>query len=446
MATATADRPFWSTGYVRWIICGLLFVAATINYVDRQVIALLKPTLQAEFHWSELDYADIVFTFQLAYAIGYVFAGRLIDRLGTKVGFSVVLIVWTLAAIGHAAATVVGPFVARVLAFAGLGYSTSVAGFMFMRLLLGVGECGNFPAAVKTVAEWFPIRERALATGIFNSGTNIGALIVPLVVPGLTIAYGWRWAFIITGLLGFVWLIAWWVYYAPPQRHRSLTPAELAHIRSGGEEMAAAGSLTWRRIIPHRQAWAFAVGKFLTDPVWWLYLFWIPDFFSKNYGLNLSTLGPPVVIVYLLADVGSIGGGWISSRLLARGWTTNAARKTAMLICALAVLPVVFAPHVHNLWVAAGIIGLAAAAHQGWSANLFTLTSDMFPRGAVASVVGFGGMWGAIGGMYFSKVIGYVLQMTGSYIPVFVIAGGMYLLALAVIHLLVPKLAPAVIE
>ncbi len=433
-------RRAWHTGHIRWIICGLLFFAATINYIDRQVISILKPTLQAQFHWSESDYADIVFAFQLAYAIGFMVAGRVIDRLGTRLGFSLVLIVWTLAAIGHAAATTIGPVAARVLSFAGLGYSTSVAGFIVMRFLLGVGECGNFPAAVKTVAEWFPQRERALATGIFNSGTNVGALIAPLVVPGLTLAYGWGWAFVATGLLGFVWLIAWWWFYAPPDRHPSVTPEELAHIR--GEAADPPVSLSWRRVIPHRQAWAFAVGKFLTDPVWWLYLFWIPDFFSKNYGLNLGSIGPPVILVYLLADAGSIGGGWVSSRLIARGWTVNAARKTAMLICALAVLPVMFASSVHNLWVAAAIVGLAAAAHQGWSCNLFTLTSDMFPRRAVGSVVGFGGMCGAIGGMYFSKVIGYILEWTGSYVVIFIVAGTMYLIALAIIHLLVPTLTP----
>jgi ACS family hexuronate transporter-like MFS transporter len=330
--------------------------------------------------------------------------------------------------------------VARVLGVFGMGYSTSVAGFMAMRLLLGLGESGNFPAAIKTVAEWFPRRERALATGIFNSGTNVGALITPLIVPWITVTYGWTWAFIATGLLGFVWLVAWWLFYAPPERHRSLHPAELAYIRS--EPADAIVSVPWRRLLPHRQAWAFAIGKFLTDPVWWLYLFWIPDFFSKNYGLNLQSIGPPVVAVYLMADVGSIGGGWLSSWLIGRGWTVNAARKTAMLVCALAVVPIMFASSVHHLWLAAGLIGLAAAAHQGWSCNLFTLTSDMFPRPAVGSVVGFGGMFGAVGGMLISKVTGHLLELTGSYLTVFVMAGCAYLVALAIIHLLVPRLKP----
>lgn len=253
----------------------------------------------------------------------------------------------------------------EALAFAGAGYSTSVAGFMLMRFLLGLGEAGNFPAAIRTVAEWFPQRERALATGIFNSGTNVGALVVPLVVPWLTLAYGWAWAFILTGLVGFVWLLLWWWLYAPADRHRWVTAAELAHIRRDPAD--ADVSVSWRRILPHRQPWAFAAGKFLTDPVWWLYIFWIPDFFSRNYGLDLTTIGPPVVVVYLLADVGSVGGGWISSRLIRRGWSVNAARKTAMLICALGAVPVVAAPAVQSLWLAVGIVGLAAAAHQGWS-------------------------------------------------------------------------------
>jgi MFS transporter, ACS family, hexuronate transporter len=433
-------------GYIRWIVCGLLFFAATINYIDRQVISILKQPLQDQFHWSEIDYSNIVFTFQLAYAIGFVFAGRFIDRVGTKVGFTIAILLWTAAAIGHASATTVGPVVAQVLSFAGLGYSTSVSGFMAMRLVLGLGESGNFPAAIKTVAEWFPRRERALATGIFNSGTNIGALITPMVVPWITLTYGWPWAFISTGLLGFLWLVAWLAFYAPPERHATVGPAELAFIRSDPPETSTA-SMPWSRVVGHRQAWAFAVGKFLTDPVWWLYLFWIPDFFGKNYGLDLKTIGPPVFLVYLMADVGSIGGGWISSGLLARGWSVNAARKAAMLMCALAVVPIVFASSVHNLWLAASIIGLAAAAHQGWSCNLFTLTSDMFPRSAVGAVVGFGGMTGAVGGMLVSKAVGYVLQATNSnYLIVFGIAGCMYLVALAIIHLLVPRMAPASIR
>jgi ACS family hexuronate transporter-like MFS transporter len=431
-------------GYVRWIVCGLLFFAATINYIDRQVIGLLKPTLQQQFGWTELDYGDIVFAFQLAYAIGFLAAGRLIDRLGTRIGFALAIVLWSLAAMGHAEAPAAGSVVAGVLGMLGLGYSTSVAGFMAMRFLLGVGEAGNFPAAIKTVAEWFPRRERALATGIFNSGTNVGALVTPLAVPWITVTYGWYWAFIATGAIGFLWLVAWLAFYQRPDAHPRVTAAELAYIRSDPADPDV--RVPWRRLVQHRQTWAFAAGKFLTDPIWWLYLFWIPDFLNRNYGLTLTAVGPPLVVIYLLADVGSIGGGWLSSRFLARGWTPNRARKTAMLIAALSVTPIVLASSTQNLWVAVCLVGLAAAAHQGWSANLFTLTSDMFPRFAVGSVVGFGGMAGAVGGMLIAKVTASILQATGSYLAVFLVAGSAYLIALAVVHVLAPKLEPVRLE
>jgi ACS family hexuronate transporter-like MFS transporter len=446
MATRPLSAPASSplptrTGYVRWIVCALLFFAATINYIDRQVIGLLKPTLQTEFGWSELDYGDIVFSFQLAYAIGFLIAGRLIDRLGTRIGFAIAIVVWSIAAMGHAEAPAAGSFVASVLGMFGLGYSTSVAGFMAMRFLLGLGEAGNFPASIKTVAEWFPKRERALATGIFNSGTNVGALVTPLVVPWITITYGWYWAFVATGAVGFLWLVSWLAYYQPPDVHPRVSAAELAYIRSDPADPPV--RIAWRTLVQYRQAWAFAVGKFLTDPIWWLYLFWIPDFLNRNYGLTLTAVGPPLVVIYLLADIGSIGGGWLSSWFISRGWTVNKSRKIAMLTCALAVTPIVLASTVQNLWVAVLLVGLAAAAHQGWSANLFTLTSDMFPRHAVGSVVGFGGMTGAVGGMLIAKVTASILHTTGSYVPVFIVAGSAYLIALLAVHLLVPKLEPA---
>jgi ACS family hexuronate transporter-like MFS transporter len=451
MTTETSVRPSATTtaaatrvGYVRWVICGLLFLAATINYVDRQVIGLLKPTLQKEFGWTELDYGDIVLAFQFAYAIGFLIAGRMIDRLGTRKGFVVAIVIWSVAAMGHAEAPALGGFAARVLGMFGLGYSTSVAGFMAMRFLLGLGEAGNFPASIKTVAEWFPKRERALATGIFNSGTNVGALLTPLIVPWITLTYGWYWAFIATGAIGFLWMFLWLALYQPPDVHRRVSAGELAYIRSDPADPPM--RVAWRELVRHRQAWAFAVGKFMTDPIWWLYLFWIPDFLNRNYGLTLTAVGPPLVVIYLLADVGSIGGGWLSSRLIGRGWTVNRARKTAMLVCAVAVTPIVFASSVHNLWAAVFLVGLAAAAHQGWSANLFTLTSDMFPRPAVGSVVGFGGMTGAVGGMLIAKITASILQATGSYVPVFIVAASAYLAALLVIHLLVPRLEPARLE
>ena len=431
-------------GHQRWFICALLFFAATINYVDRQVIGLLKPTLQTQFGWSEIDYSDIVLAFQLAYAVGLLLAGRLMDRLGARVGFSLAIMVWSVAAIAHAEAEAIGRVAAPILAVAGLAYSASVAGFIVARFALGLGESGNFPAAIKVVAEWFPKRERALATGIFNSGTNVGALLTPLVVPWITLAWGWYWAFVATGALGFFWLAWWWVGYRPPDRHPRVSSGELAYIRSDPEEPSV--RVPWRTLLRHREAWAFVLGKFLTDPVWWLYLFWIPDFLNRNYGLDLSSVAPPLVTIYLVADAGSIGGGWLSSSLMRHGATVNRARKAAMLTCAVAVLPIAFAASARELWMAVAIISLAAAAHQGWSANLFTLVSDTFPRQAVGSVVGLGGTAGAIGGMLIAKLTGNILQATGSYVPVFLIAASAYLIALGTIHILAPRLTPVRLE
>ena len=431
-------------GRFRWTICGLLFLAATINYVDRQVIGILKPTLQTEFGWTEIDYGDIVFAFQLAYAIGFLFAGRIMDRLGTKKGFSLALIIWSLAGIATAEAIRFGPFAAMVLGGFGLAYSSSVAGFLFVRFLLGLGESGNFPAAIKTVAEWFPRRERAFATGLFNAGTNIGAVITPAVVPIITRSYGWYWAFVITGLLGFAWLVLWWALYDRPERHPRVGAAELALITSDPPESTV--RVPWARLIGYRQTWSFAMAKFLTDPIWWLYLFWMPDFFSRTYGLSLLQLGPPLITIYLVADVGSVGGGWLSSSLIKRGWTVNAARKTAMLVCAIAVVPIIFATRVQSMWAAVALLSLATAAHQGWSANAFTLASDMFPRQAVGSVVGLGGFAGAVGGMMIAKLTGYLLQVTGTYVTVFMLAAGAYLTALAIVHILTPNLEPVRLE
>jgi MFS transporter, ACS family, hexuronate transporter len=436
-----------SGGYQRWIICALLFFATTVNYVDRQVIGILKPTLVQEFGWAdERIYAAIVFTFQLAYAIGLLLAGRVMDKLGTKLGFSLAIVLWSVAAVGHAVADKM-PWLKlptiNLDATTGLSVvmlSGAAAGFALMRFFLGLGEAGNFPASIKTIAEWFPRKERALATGIFNSGTNVGALLTPLIVPWITLHWGWQWAFIATGLTGFLWL-AWWMRsYRPPEEHPRLSPAEMAYIRSDPPERIT--PIPWSKLFPHRQTWAFAVGKFMTDPIWWLYLFWIPDFLNRNHGLDLKSIGLPLVVIYLVADVGSIGGGWLSSSLIKRGWSVNAARKTAMLVCALAVTPIMLASRASNLWVAVGLVSIAAAAHQGWSANLFTLTSDMFPRRAVGSVVGFGGMAGAVGGMLISIVVGEILQRTGSYVAVFFMAGFTYLAALAVIQVLTPRLAP----
>ena len=453
--------PKTRVGNFRWAICSLLFFAATINYIDRQVIGILKPTLTEQFGWSELDYSWIVFAFQTAYAIGLLFVGKLMDRIGTKIGFALAIVVWSIAAMAHAwapeigtvFAPVVAPIVAAVVsAFNSISsvfgaapwtftLSASVAGVMVVRFLLGIGEAGNFPASIKTVAEWFPKKERAFATGIFNAGTNVGALATPLAVPLIVIAWGWYEAFIFTGIIGFIWLAFWLLIYKRPEEHKRLSKTELEYIQSDPVEPTA--SVPWRRLFPHRQTWAFGIGKFLTDPIWWVYLFWLPDFLKKQHGLDLKTFGIPLAIIYIIADVGSVGGGYISGALIKRGWSINKSRKTAMLICALAVVPIIFASITSNLWVAVVLIGIAAAAHQGWSANIFTISSDMFPKQAVGSVVGIGGMMGAVGGMIISPLVGYILDRTGSYVPIFIIAASAYLVALLVIHLLAPKLEPA---
>jgi ACS family hexuronate transporter-like MFS transporter len=416
-----AGAPARVGGY-RWIICALLFLATTINYLDRQVLGILAPPLQRELDWSESDYGWIVTAFTGAYAAGQLIVGGLMDVLGTRTGFSLAVVCWSLAAMGHALAR-------------------SASGFGVARLALGLSEAGNFPAAIKTVAEWYPRSERALAAGIFNSGSNVGAIVAPLVVPWIATRYGWRWAFVITGATGFAWLAAWLVIYRRPEEHPRLSRAELAHIRSDPIEPTVA--IPWARLLQYPQTWAFAAGKFFTDPIWWFFLFWLPKFLDQTYGISLIGLGPPLVVIYLAADLGSIGGGWISSTLIHRGWSVNAGRKTAMLVCALCVLPIVLAARASNLWVAVGLISLATAAHQGFSANLFTLVSDTFPRRAVASVVGIGGFAGSASGMMIAAATGYLLEWTGSYVPIFFVAASAYLVALAAIHRLAPDLQPA---
>ncbi|MFO0808535.1 MAG: MFS transporter [Gemmataceae bacterium] len=408
-------------GYYRWVVCGLLFFATTINYVDRGALAVLAPTLETEVGWTDTQYGDINAAFSFAYAIGFVLVGLWIDRVGTKIGYAVSLLVWSLAAAGHALAG-------------------SARGFAIARFFLGFGEAGNFPAAIKTTAEWFPRRERALATGIFNAGTNVGAILAPLVVPFITMRWGWQAAFVATGLIGLLWLGLWLPLYDRPERHPRVSPAELAWIHSDPPERAT--RVPWLTLLPYRQTWAFAAGKFLTDPVWWFYLFWSAKFLKDQFGVDIKSVGLPLVVIYLMADIGSIGGGWLSSMLLRRGWSANSARKTALSICALCVVPVAFAPVVADMWTAVCLIGLAAAAHQGFSANLFTLTSDLFPRRAVGSVVGLGGMAGAIGGILMQSASGRIKDATGSYLTMFVIAGSVYVLSVLVIHVLAPRLTP----
>ncbi len=438
------SNPTPGVGRVRWVMCGLLFLATTINYIDRQVIALLKGPLTAEFKFSEVDYAAIVFSFQFAYALGFPLAGRIMDTLGTRRGFAIAVGVWSVAAIAHAAAGWFPGLQVPTLLLnppAIVMLTGAAAGFAVARFALGLGEAGNFPACVKTVAEWFPRKERAFATGIVLSGGNVGAILAPLTVPWITAHWGWPWAFVITGAIGFAWLAVWLGIYRAPSEHRTVSAAELAHIRSDPAD--APGKVPWRRLLPHRQTWAFSLGKFLTDPIWWLYLFWIPDFLQRNHGLDITKMGPPIVVIYLLSDLGSIAGGWFSSSLIKHGWSVNAARKTALLVCALAVVPIFFAANAKNLWVAVGLLSLAAAAHQAWAANLFTAASDMFPRQAVGSVVGIGGMAGGIGGMLIALLVGQILQRSGSYVPIFIIAGSAYLVALLVIHLFAPRMEPA---
>jgi MFS transporter, ACS family, hexuronate transporter len=417
-ATAVIPR----AGYFRWIICALLLFGTTKNYMDRQVLGVLKTTLQHDLAWNEIDYGNLVFAFQAAYAVGMLAVGRLVDRLGTRLGYALAMVFWSLASMGHA-----------------LG--SSFTSFLVARSALGLGESGVFPASIKTVAEWFPKKERALATGIFNAGANVGAIITPLVVPWITIHWGWRWAFVITGALGFVWLIFWLLLYRKPEEDPHVSKSELAYIRSDPQPPMM--KIKWARLIPHRQTWAFVVAKFMTDPIWWFYLFWVPDFLQRKHGLALIKIGIPIMVIYVLADIGSVAGGWLSSWLIERGKSVNLARKVTMLICALCVVPIVFAYRIDSMWGAVLLIGLAAAAHQGFSANLFTLPSDTFPAQAVGSVVGMGGMAGAIGGMLIAKIVGYTLQWTGSYMVPFLIAGFAYLVALAAIQLLVPRLEPA---
>ncbi len=370
-------------GHFRWVICTLLLFGVTKNYMDRQVLGVLKTTLQHDLGWNEIDYSNLVFVFQGTYAVGMVVVGRLVDHLGTRLGY--------------------------------------------------------FPASIKTVAEWFPSKERALATGIFNAGTNIGAILTPLIVPWITIHWGWRLAFVATGALGFVWLVFWLLLYRPPESHPRLSKAELEYIASDRQQVVP--QIQWLELLPHPQTWAFAVGQFTIDPIWWFLLFWIPDFLQRNHGLKLMQLGLPIMVIYLLAHVGSVAGGWLSSWMIHRGHSVNMARKSAMLICALVVVPIAFAYRIESIWGVVLLIGLAAAAHQGFSANLFTLTSDLFPAQAVGSVVGIGGMAGAI--VVMAKIVGYVLQWTGSYKIPFLIAGSAYFLALALVQVLSPRLDPA---
>ena len=407
-------------GKYRWTICGLLFAATTINYIDRQILGLLAPLLRKEIGWDDIEYGYIVVAFQAAYGIGLPLFGRFIDRYGTKIGYTISIVGWSLAAMGHALAT-------------------SALSFGVARTLLGLSEAGNFPSAIKATAEWFPVKERALSTGIFNSGANIGAVVAPAVVPFLAEHFGWYGAFIATGALGFLWIAFWIILYDRPEESKRLGPEELQYIQSDREEVSTE-KIPWRVLLVHKETWAFVIGKFMTDPIWWFYLYWLPLFLNTRYGLTITNLGLPLIVIYTMTSIGSIGGGWLSSRFIASGWSVNKSRKLVLLICAVLVLPIFFVAGISNLWIAVLLIGLAAAAHQGWSANLFTLTSDLFPKKAIGSMVGLGGLAGSVGGMLFSASAGYILEFTGSYMTLFAIGGSAYLLALAIIQYLVPQL------
>jgi len=413
-------------GRYRWVICALLFFATTINYIDRQVLGILAPDLQKEIGWTELDYGRIVIAFQVSYAVMMLVWGRILDRIGTKLGLGLAVAWWSLAAMGTALAR-------------------SAMGFGFARFLLGVGEAANFPASIKTVAEWFPKSERAFATGIFNAGTNIGAIVAPIVVPVIAARWGWRPAFVLTGAIGFAWLIFWAAMYYPLARHPRVQEPERSYIRDGMGEISATKT-PLREVLGTRQLWAFALGKMLTDPIWWFYLFWLPKFLAAEHGIRGTAIIPYLTTVYVISDVGSVLGGYLSSAFIKAGWTVNRARKTAMGIVAAIVPSVIIASQTKSAWTAVLLIGLATACHQAWSANIFTLASDMFPRRAVGTVVGFGGFAGGVGGILIAEFAGRVLNANPKYyLPMFVVAGLAYLVALAVVHLLAPRLEPAAV-
>lgn len=420
------------TNNYRWVVCALLFFATTINYIDRQAIGLLKPTLEKEFNWTELDYSNIVMAFSACYALGYLFFGNIIDRIGTKLGYTISVAIWSIAAVSHS--------VVR-----------TVFGFGMVRGLLGFSQAGNFPAAVKAVAEWFPKSERGVATGIFNSGTSIGAVVAPLLVPFLLGTFGWQEVFWITGGLGFIWLIFWWFFYEIPSRQKRISTEEFEFIHSDDELVApeTLGGVKWIRLLTFRQSWVFIIGKLLTDPIWWFFLFWLPSYFSSTFNLDLTKPSLELAIVYAATTIGSIGGGYLSSHFIKRGWTVLRARKTTLLIVAFAVVPIILARYSTGIWVSVGLISLAAGAHQAWSTNLFTIVSDIVPQRMVSSVVGMGGMAGAIGATLFPILVGTLLQhyellgnITVGYNILFIICGSVYLVAWMAIHILTLRMKP----
>ena len=413
-------------GNRRWTIVTLLFFATTINYIDRQVIGILKPVITPDLGWNENDYGHIVAAFQIAYALGMLITGRLLDKLGTRLGYLWAVVVWSIAGIAHAAAR-------------------GVSSFAIARAALGIGESANFPAAVKSVAEWFPMKERAFATGLFNSGSTAGAIIAPIMVTSFTVTLGWRWAFIATGALGFVWIIFWLTFYYNPSKHPKLTIAEFEYIHQDDDGSVNNQNMRWIKLLRYKQTFAICITRFISDWIWWFFLFWIPDFLNKTQHINMKKMVLPLIIIYLVSSFGGIGGGWISSHFIKSGKGIDFARKMAVLICALCVLPVMMASQIHSLWVVVLLIACGAAGHQGWASNIFSITSDIYPKKAVGSMMGLSGFAGAVGGALSASFIGLILETTHSYFLIFTIAPAMYLMNWLIIKIFIPEIKPLII-
>ncbi|MFZ6722010.1 MFS transporter [Undibacterium sp. Ji49W] len=445
-----------SVGKYRWTICALLFFATTVNYLDRQVLSLLAPDLSKEFGWTNTDYANITAAFQFVYAISMLFAGRLIDKIGTKKAYLLAIAVWSLGAIMHAYSIFVGQAVANTFAALGLAaVPVSVAGFMISRAVLAFGEAGNFPAAIKATAEYFPKQERSFATGIFNSGANIGAILAPLTVPWIAATWGWETAFIVIGAIGFIWMIFWNMFYERPEKQKYLSAAELAYINSGdtqnpepvATEETPGKKISWMKLLSYKQTWAFVIGKFMTDGIWWFFLFWLPKYLEAQYQMHKTDIVIPLAVLYSMTMIGSIGGGWFPSYFMKRGYSAYDGRMRAMLVIALFPLVVLLAQPLGYLgpWIPVLLIGVGTSAHQAWSANIFTTVSDMFPKKSVASIVGIGGMAGGIGGVLVSKIGGWLFDYYGSlghiqtgYTIMFTFCAVAYLLAWSMMKFLVP--------
>lgn len=410
-------------GNYRWRILTLLFFATTINYIDRQIIGILKPFIAGDLGWGEADYGYIVTAFQVAYAIGLITTGRFLDKFGTRIGYFWAIVVWSIAGMAHAA-------------------TRGVVSFAAARFVLGLGESANFPAAVKSVAEWFPKKERAFATGLFNSGSTIGAIIAPVIVTWITLSLGWKWAFIITGSLGFIWIFFWLALYKVPEKHPKISNEELNYINQDNKDTRPGNKIRWIQLLRHKQTIGICATRFISDWVWWFFLFWIPDYLSKSHGINLSEVVLPLIVIYAVSSVGGIGGGWLSSKFIRSGKSIDFARKNAILICALVVLPVMLISRTHSLWVAVGLISLAAAGHQGWASNIFTIISDIYPKNAIGTMVGLSGFVGSIGGALAASFVGLILEGTGSYFLIFLVASSVYMANWIILKLSIKEIKP----